>query len=68
MKNPNDKPLQNRCAWCKGKVKNHHRLCDKCHSIKQKRLDIGRRRENIPRKSKSEKHRKREIERWNKND
>ena len=65
MKNYYDTPLQEKCAWCKKKLINHHRLCDKCHSVKQKRLNIGKARENIPNKSKSEEHNKEEIERWN---
>ena len=66
MKEINDKPLQKKCAWCKGRLVNHHRLCDKCFSVKERRVDIGRRKENIPNKSKSDEHNKREIERWNK--
>ena len=64
MKKQTDTPLQEKCAWCRKKLINHHRLCDKCHSIKQKRLDIGRKRENIPNKSNSEEHNKKEVEKW----
>jgi len=68
MKDRNDKPLQEKCAWCGKKLKNHHRLCDKCHSVKQKRIDIGKRRKKIPNESKSKEHNEREIKRWNNND